>query len=168
MKFRFRFTIREILLATTAVAALLALARTYWKDSQPLHRTALTDQHFIPTEVEQFAKAKGFSRHFSHTGGGSGSAKFHQSIRSGKYSFDLPRALHDNLVHELRQSILDKIAAGGCRIRGRSSGSHWEVSYGDNSMDGVVELMTASEYGESDRLHVMFFAIEIKKQSGAR
>src|SRR5262245_15069156 len=115
MKSRFRFTIREILLATTAVAAVLALARTYWKDSQPLHETALTDENFIPAEVERFAKAKGFSRHLSHTGGGNARATFHQSIRSGSYSFNLPRAMHDDVEYELRQSIRDKILAGGCQ-----------------------------------------------------
>lgn len=163
---RFQFSIRELILLLTAVAAVLGLARTYWKDSQPLRGTELTHDAFISKEVQQFAKKSGVIGNISRSEGGSGSSKFHQRIRSGRYSFQVPSKYHDGIVYQLRQGIADKISAGGCRIIGRSSsGEQWELSYTNDSMDGVVELMAVSETGDKSCLHVMFFAIEFKKRS---
>lgn len=163
MRTPFQFSIRELLLATTAIAALLALAQKYWIESRPIQGTELTSQYFIPAEVAGIAKALGVSHHFSISGGGNGSSNDVRRVRSGSYSFAFPPKYHDHVVYQLRQAVVDKVIAGGCRIHGRSSGGHWELNYSKGSMEGIVELNAVSEQGQTDRLHIMYSATEFRK-----
>lgn len=163
MKIPFQFSIRELFLLTLSVAALLALARTYWKQSEHIQGTELTNQHFIPPEVDKFAKELGLSGRLSYSGGGSGAggSDINRRGRSGAYSFDLPLEFHEEIVSRLRQSIEDKIISGGCRIVGRGSGVGGdEWVYSRESFEGVTKLSTVSPGGKENKLYVMFLVIE--------
>lgn len=161
MKTPFQFSIREIFLLTMAIGAILALARTYWKQAQQLQGTELVNQFSIPSDVERFAKEHGLTGYISYSGSGGGGSDFTRSRRSGKYSFDLPVECHDEIVLKLCQSIEDKITEGGCRVYGRGAGSSGrEWKYSGDSLDGTAELLTMSQTGKESKLHILFLVIE--------
>jgi hypothetical protein len=140
-----RFTIREIMLLTAAVAGFLAWANLFYQRSKSYQRTA------IPDHLGNFDKVQAICRSLGHhiasySGGGGGSSGPHGTTRTYDCEIDLPRNLHGEFMQAYREHILEvlvkhsKSVSGGSTSRGNQGLRAFNLEYDKGKTHGTVAV----------------------------
>jgi hypothetical protein len=112
-----RFSIRELLLLTAAVAAFLAWAGLLFQRSRPFARTTIPDKVCSHALMRTICKSIGHEPNSYSTGGG-GSSNMHAANRSYDCHIDLPGDLRDKFMVAYNQHVLAVLDAEADRVAG--------------------------------------------------
>jgi hypothetical protein len=112
-----RFSIRELLLLTAAVAAFLAWAGLLFQRSRPFARTTIPDKVCSHEVMRTICKSIGHDPN-SHSTGGGGSSNTHAVNRSYDCQIDLPAELRDRFMVAYQQHVRAVLDADADRVAG--------------------------------------------------
>jgi hypothetical protein len=104
-----RFTIRELLLLTAAVAAFLAWAGLFYQQHKPYQRTK------VPDEIGRLEVLLEISRSLGHkasssSSGGSGRSDMYATSRTFDIALDVPRELRGKMMEAYREHVRKVLA----------------------------------------------------------
>ena len=147
-----RFSIRELLLLTAAVAAFLAWAGLLFQRSRPYEPTRIPDLVGNFQGVRTIAESLGH-RTSSYTAGGGGGSSMHETTRTYDIRIDLPGKLRGPFMTAYRDHVrvvLQKEAddvSGGGTTSGFAGLSAFDFHYSKGNTRGtvIVRSMTGVE-----------------------
>ena len=143
-----RFSIRELLLLTAAVAAFLAWAGLFWQRSRPYTRTAVPDRIANFQDIQTICASLGH-KPASYTSGGGGSSNMRATTRTYDCQIDLPANLRPEFMAAYREHVrtllekyADRVGGAGSMSNGRGlTGFGYE--YAQGRAQGTVIVRTA-------------------------
>ncbi|HZN33662.1 MAG TPA: hypothetical protein VFB80_07575 [Pirellulaceae bacterium] len=157
-----RFSIRELLLLTAAVAAFLAWAGLLYQRSLPYQRTTIPDTIGNFQDVRTIC-AKIGHRPASYSSGGGGSSNMYATIRSYDCQVDLPAKLRGQFMADYREHIRATLAKLADRVGGAGSISDgrglqgFSYEYAEGRVHGTVVVRSSSR---DDGLSLFIFVHE--------
>jgi hypothetical protein len=140
-----RFTIREIMLLTAAVAGFLAWANLFYQRSKSYERTAVPDHLGNFDHVQTICRSLGHQI-ASYSGGGGGSSGPHGTTRTYDCEVDLPLNLHGEFMEAYREHILEVLfkhadtVSGGSTTRGSQGLRAFNLEYDNGKTHGTVAV----------------------------
>ena len=118
-----RFSIRELLLLTTAAAALVALGIEYYRESRSYQSSLWIETYGQSQHLRAIAASAGYPQMQVNGGGGSsgsGLARF-QTFR---YHLTIPKPMRGNFMESLRQDAHSRIGKERGSVSGGSTGGN--------------------------------------------
>jgi hypothetical protein len=158
-----RFTIREIMLLTAAVAAFLAWANLAYRRSRPYQRTSIPDRLNM-RDIQAICAAIGHQTS-SYSSGGGGSSDRHSTTRTFECHLDLPANLQPQFMTKYREhlrSVLQEHAGsltGGGMTRNNAGIQGFEIDYSQGRTQGTVIVRSAGRDGD---LYLVMFVQEFQ------
>ena len=146
---RWRFSIRELLLLTAAVAAFLAWAGLVFQRSRPYEPTRIPDLVGNFQDVRAICQSLGHDAS-SYTVGGGGGSNPHETTRTHDIAIDLPANLRSAFMSAYREhmrTVLEKEADsvyGAGTTSGYGGLSAFEFEYAKASTQGHVIVRSVS------------------------
>jgi len=144
-----RFSIRELLLLTAAVAAFLAWAGLLFQRSLPFQRTTIPDTVGDFQNIRAICTKLGH-RPASYSSGGGGSSNMYATIRSYDCQVDLPAKLRGQFMANYREHIRATLAKLADRVGGAGSISDgrglkgFDYEYDKGRVHGTVVVRSTS------------------------
>ncbi len=138
-----RFSIRELLLLTTAVATFVALFVTYYKRSLPFSESLLCKEFGKSEHIR--AVAAPMARSPVINGGGGGGGNERNSTREFSYLIDIPRSLRANFMWKLEQEAQrmlkqDRPQYSGRMAWGGGNPPGFSYSYQGGQSQGTIHV----------------------------
>ncbi|MCU0879301.1 MAG: hypothetical protein MUF06_16075 [Pirellulaceae bacterium] len=148
-----RFSIRELLLLTAAVAAFLAWAGLFYQRNKPYQRTK------VPDEIGRLEVLLEISRELGHqtsttSSGGSGMSDMYSTNRTFDISLDLPRELRGRFMEAYLEHVRKVLAehatssSGGGTTRDELGLRAFEFDYSSGSTRGSIYVRSMGGNGE--------------------
>jgi hypothetical protein len=116
-----RFSLRELLLLMTTVAAVLALARVYYRRSEPFVPTKFSEQFWKPGQIALAMQRAGVSRPLSLQGSGGPHSHTESCSGSAHYVLEADDQELQNLIAELLREAERQIQKEEGRFIGQGS-----------------------------------------------
>ena len=157
-----RFSIRELLLLTAAVAAFLAWAGLLFQRSRPFTRTAIPDKIGNVQAMRDACQTIGHPLR-SYSSGGGGSSDMHATTRTFDSNLDLPAELRGAFMTAFRKQVFAILVKEADRVYGEGTSRDgqglrgFELTYEKGSAHGRVIVRTQT--GEKE-LSVLVFVHE--------
>jgi hypothetical protein len=144
-----RFSIRELLLLTAAVAAFLAWAGLFYQRSRPYRRTSIPDRVGNLQDIRTICQSLGH-RPKSYSAGGGGSSNMHATTRTYDCRIDLPAAQRGAFMLAYRDHIKGLLEKHADRVWGAATTSDagglsgFGFEYSKDGAQGTVAVRCAS------------------------
>jgi len=144
-----RFSIRELLLLTAAVAAFLAWAGLLFQRSRPYEPTRIPDLVGNFQNVRTICESLGH-RTSSFMSGGGGGSNMHETTRTHDCRIDLPANLRGEFMTAYRQHVLGVLEREADKVwgAGTTSGygglSAFDLEYSKGNTRGHVIVRSAA------------------------
>jgi hypothetical protein len=116
-----RFSIRELLLLTTAAAALLALALAHYRQSRPYQSSRWIDSYGSSQHLRAIAAKAGYTQNLQLNGGGSSSGSGVARFQSFRYRLAIPKLARGGFMDALRQDTYGRIRKERGYVNGGST-----------------------------------------------
>jgi hypothetical protein len=148
-----RFSIRELLLLTAAVAAFLAWAGLFYQRHKPYQRTK------VPDEIGRLEVLLEISRSLGHktsttSSGGSGKSDMYSTGRTFDISLDLPRELRGQFMEAYLEHVRKVLAqhatssTGAGTVRDELGLRAFEFDYSSGPTRGSIYVRSMGGNGE--------------------
>ena len=158
-----RFSIRELLLLTTAVAALVAVVLAYYRDSQPFSRSQLSQEFGSGRHIRE-AAARLHSHVVLINGGGGGGGDQRTLTQEYGYSIGLPPAARGQFMAQLHSDAQKMLNKDRPRFTGSRTGgndlTHFSYSYHGGASRGVVVVRRTDLSDEEMQLTILIYEHE--------
>jgi hypothetical protein len=155
-----RFSIREIMLLTAAIAGFLAWSILYYQRSRPYERTSIPDRLSTMDDVQTICAKLGY-RPSSYSAGGGGSSGFRSTTRTYDCRIDLAQDLRQPFMQAYREHVrrvlwthASDVSARGTTSDGRVM-RDFEFEYTQGRTRGFVAIRSTS----SDKELALFIFI---------
>jgi len=153
---RWRFSIRELLLLTTTIAAVAAFVADQYRKTLPFHPTKLA------AEFGQYDHIRHLLNHIQPSRLVDSSGNTSDALIEREYLIELPQTLHKELLERLNNDALEMLKKDGCKVRGHGRGrgdeliQTFQVKYSRQGMRGIVVFRLVRR---SDDLAALFILI---------
>jgi hypothetical protein len=158
-----RFSIRELLLLTTAVAALVAAFLAWYRDRQPFARSLLS-QEFGTVMHIRTAAAPLYSQPVQINGGGGGSGDRHSQTIEYSYSIALPRDVRGQFMSRLNSDAHQMMSKDRSRYRGITTNiadlSDFSYTYHGGPSRGVIVVRRVDRSDDEMHLSILIYEHE--------
>jgi hypothetical protein len=150
-----RFSLRELLLLTTAIAGLAAAFYTH----RPYGPTSFIQSFRPQPALMAWVQSKQPTGLSYGAGGGGGLSIDTDASQQWEMTYHTTAFTAAETLDELRRQVSQALARAGCEIRGRSSraGSTFGFEYQANHAFGVVWALA---YQQGEDIHVFYHAYE--------
>ncbi len=160
----FQFSLRELMLAITATAAMLCLIVQNISRSVPFSGTGLTSEFSLDARVNQIARDRGLSMRSWKTSDVSSSLGPDGRHDSCSIGFQLPKTDREPVFNKLAWEIEAMLSQANCEIRSYAPGSrsyHWR--YRTNSFNGSVRIEMHDDANDPNYAVISYFVVEFEK-----
>ena len=158
-----RFSIRELLLLTTTVAALVAVFLAYYRDSQPFSRSMLSQEFGAGPQIRA-AAAPLQPQIVLINGGGGGNGDQRTLTREYGYSIKLPRGVRGRFMTQLHSDAQKMLNKDRPRYVGGATGgndlAHFSYTYHGGASRGVVVVRRMDLSDEEMHLSIFIYEHE--------
>lgn len=161
---RFQFSLRELFLAITAVAALLCLLLQNVRHITPFYGTLLTRDFSLSASIEKICTNRGITGHISGGGGTAGGGGPDEYHISSQYGFRIPKKDRLAVFGDFKNHIQGLLNDSHCRVNaGGSGGNSFYWRYQKNGLHGCVKVDMHDAADSPEYVVISYFAIELKK-----
>lgn len=149
-----RFSIRELLLLTAAVAGFLACGRMFYERGRGYQRTRIPDLVAQLNDIRSICTALGHQP-ASYSSGGSGSSGPRATMRTFDFQIDLPQRLRGPFLEAYRQHVQAVLEAhadhvAGCGTSSDSAGLRgFGYEYSAGRTRGTIAVRSAPSEQET-------------------
>ena len=155
-----RFSIRELLLLTTAVAALVAVFLAYYRDSQPFQSSHLIDNFGTGTHIRRVAASVHPQTAIINGGGGGGGNSEARTLSYG-YTIELPKAARGPFMAQLERDAQTMLSKDRPASHGTISGDKdFTFSYHGGPSRGVLMVRRVDISDEEMDLSILIYEHE--------
>jgi hypothetical protein len=159
-----RFSIRELLLLTTTVAALVAVFLAWYRDSQPFARSLLSQEFGSGAHIRAAAAPLSSQPVLINGGGGGGGDGHTHTIEYG-YSIVLPRDVRGQFMTRLHSDAQQMLSKDQKGCRGSSTGggddlSDFSYSYHGGPSRGVIVVRRIDRSDDEMHLGILIYEHE--------
>lgn len=161
-----RFSIRELLLLTTTVAALVAMFLAYRHDSQPFSQSLLIRKFGSGVHIRA-AAAPLQPQTVILNGGGGGSGDQHAMTQEYVYSIELPRAVRGKLMAQLHNDATRMLTKERPRYSGNMTSGNdltgFTYSYRGGPSRGVLVVRRTDISDDEMQLSILIYEHEDRR-----
>jgi hypothetical protein len=152
-----KFSIRELLLLTTTVAALVAVFLAYYRDSQPFQQSHLTKTFGTGPHIRKVAAAVHPQTVSVNGGGGGGGTGNARTIEYG-YTLDLPVTARGPFMAQLERDAQAMLSKDRPASTGTISGyTNFTLSYHGGPSRGVLMVRRVDISEEEMDLSILMY-----------
>jgi hypothetical protein len=159
----FQYSIRELFLTITAVAACLTLVLQNVKHLVPMRGSELTANFSLQATIQELASKKGI-KIGSGSGGSSSSGGPESYQTSSSYGFKIPSKDRAAIFKDFRDHIEAALSESRCKSDGGEFGSRsFSRRFHNDHLQGIVKAEMRDDSTNPEYVHITYFAVEFKK-----